>query len=318
MIFSVTEKGNNMKIRFKFKEWIYYFIGFIVGASILGLLSFDGESVDLIKFGIGTVLYVIIGYMLFKIVNAKSTIESHDSCKPPKKGKNSSNGASDGKWFIAIITIIISIVGLFIAYSQTRIYSYQTQIYEQQMQPHFQVVTYKPEQWYVDDFYEGLDLMVYNSGNSFYDLEVTTKTFLEINFNSKNYAMPLDYFFAAGGEKFGDEGTLVYRMEGYQNNLKVNKLYKSLKKEFEKDNIGIIREQVFIKITYQDSFAKYHTQYFDGNNGRLLTENKGEEIFRLHKKYLEVLTNANIDEVNVDQIMKYIGGDQILEVEELF
>lgn len=214
---------------------------------------------------------------------------------------------------MTLITIVISVTGVLFSREQTRIFNYQTIIYETQTQPHFNISTYLPEKNVKTNFYENEDLMIYNSGGNFYAFEATIRTFLRVEHENKEYALPLNYFFAANHKFFGDDGNLIFRSEGYQNNLKLSQLSKTFRDNLRKNGqFGYIDDMIFIRIRYQDIFRNYHVQYFNCNTGAILDSDKGERIFKLHREYSQNLKDNDIDNIDVTQVNDYITSDKAL------
>ena len=153
-------------------------------------------------------------------------------------------------------------------------------------------------------------LYLYNTGATFYNLDVDIACIIELNFIDTNnmevvkYLFSLDDFYLIGEVSRNTQGLLLTKFcEG--NWEKFFKLYQDVLHDDRLESGYIILSQ-YVKISYQDIYGEKHTNYYmvDGIRQNLITQEVGEQAFRLYNENSNVI---HVDTMSIDELLQRIA-----------
>ena len=196
--------------------------------------------------------------------------------------------------------LILGLSSIIVSILVYNIYQKQTEIFKEQVYPHFNVYTYLGDEM-INEKYAHKNLNVDNNGGNFYELEVESVPFLIFERMGKKYFITANSFFGIKTRYSSKKDSTVYKFIGYKNNLKLANLSDMLIKK----GYGIVYEEIYIKIFYQDVFGESHTQYFLASTGKLLQNEIGLKKFKEFNEGLKRISYKMFDELTVDDLIKY-------------
>lgn len=153
-------------------------------------------------------------------------------------------------------------------------------------------------------------LYLYNTGATFYNLDVDIACIIELNFIDTNnmemvkHSFSLDDFYLISEVSRNTQGLLLTKFcEG--NWEKFFKLYQDVLHDDRFDSGYIVLSQ-YVKISYEDIYGKKHTNYYtvDGIRQNLITHEVGEQAFRLYSENSNVI---HVDTMSIDELLQKIA-----------
>lgn len=153
-------------------------------------------------------------------------------------------------------------------------------------------------------------LYLYNTGATFYNLDVDIACIIELNFIDTNnmevvkHSFSLDDFYWISKVSQNTQGLLLTKFcEG--NWEKFFKLYQDVLHDDRLESGYIVLSQ-YVKISYQDIYGEKHTNYYMVNGVRqnLITQEVGEQAFRLYNENSNVI---HVDTMSIDELLQRIA-----------
>lgn len=153
-------------------------------------------------------------------------------------------------------------------------------------------------------------LYLYNTGATFYNLDVDVACIIELNFIDTNnmeavkHSFSLDDFYLITQVSRNTQGLLLSKFsEG--NWEKFFKLYQDALHDNRLESGYIVLTQ-YVKISYQDIYGETHTNYYvvDGIRQNLITQEVGQQAFHLYNENSNVI---HVDTMSIGELLQKIA-----------